>query len=353
MGGRVATTSLVSCLGDEVLSGDLALDFGSVNTRVANARGKLIYDEPTLVAMNLDSGKPVHFGRHAMGNGAQSAGRLRVVRPVAAGQLKDLAAAEVLLKHVIDNIGRARFQRRRVLVTTPLGTTPVQLRAMAKALGHAGVHSVRFLEQPLASAIGAKVAIEAPVGVMAIDVGGEITNLAAIALGGVIVGTTVPCGGETLDRAIALDLLDRTGLVIDRAVANQVRTECGSIGLSDRDVAIDVVGRDRANGIARTVRTQSQHVSEVLRHEFAPVCEAASRLITDSPPDIANDLMTSGIVLSGGGSRLVGVGELLAKSTGIPVHVYENPERLGVLGAAKCLGSYRDLEDAFISAPPH
>lgn len=334
-----------------MLIADVALDFGSVTTRLANGSGRVLYEEPTLVACHQDSGQPLSFGMQALSSGAQSSGRLRLVRPVARGQLANIEVAQALLQHVIKRVGRKRLLRRRVLATMPLGTTPVQLRAMTRALEHAGVHRVRFLEQPIASALGAKVAIEAPLGSMVVDIGGEVTNMAAIALGGVIVGTTIDCGGETLDLALVRELLDRAHLVVDRQVARQVRREFGTLDNPDVNRVVDVVGRDRSNGEPRAVSINQRDIAEILERELEPVFQAASRMVSDSPPDIANDLLSSGIVLAGGGSFLSGLPHRLAIATGIPVHVFEHPDRLGVLGAARCLADFNELEDSFIAAP--
>lgn len=334
-----------------MLSADLALDFGSVTTRLANGNGRILYEEPTLVACHQDTGEPLSYGTQARSSGAQSSGRLRLVHPIAGGQLANIEVAQALLQHVIKSVGRKRLLRRRVLVTMPIGTTPVQLRAMTRALEHAGVHRVRYLEQPIASALGAKVAIEAPLGTMVVDIGGEITNMAAIALGGVIVGTTIACGGETLDRAIAHELLMRAQLVVDPQVAREIRREFGTLERVEPNLAVDVVGRDRSNGEPRAVRISQHEISEILERELEPMFQAASRMVSDSPPDIANDLLSSGIVLAGGASLLEGLPHRLALVTGIPVHVFDHPDRLGVLGAARCLASYNELEDAFTAAP--
>ncbi len=335
-----------------MLASDLAIDFGSVNTRVANAKGKVIYEQPTIVALDQETGRPVFYGASALGSSAQGAGQLLVVRPVDAGQLEDISVAELFLKHVIDQTGRNFLRRRRVLATIPLTATPVQLRATANALERAGVHKTRFLVQPLASALGAKVAIEAPVGSMVIDIGGEITNLAAVALGGVVIGTTVHFGGESLVRALMLNFLERDDLVVDSEVARQIRDQCGVLRESDDDVFIEIVGRDRTNGSLRRALIDNREISEILLREVALVIDAAVRIISESPPEISNDLVTSGIVLAGGGSQLRGLAQVLAKSIGLPIHVYERPERLGVLGASRCLSSFQELEDSFTAAPP-
>lgn len=335
-----------------MLGSDLAIDFGSVSTRVANAKGKVIYEQPTIVALDHESGKPVFYGAAALGSPAQGAGQLLVVHPVEAGQFENISVAELFLKHVIEQTGRDFLRRRRVLATIPLDATPVQLRATASALERAGVHKTRFLAQPLASALGANVAIEAPVGSMVVDMGGEITNLAAVALGGVIIGSTVHIGGESLVRALAHEFLARDDLVVGPEIARQIRDEFGVLGETEENVRIEIVGRDRSNGELRTIAINNREISGIFLRELTSVLDSVSKIIAESPPEISNDLMTSGIVLAGGGSQLRGFAQVLAKAAGVPIHVFERPERLGVLGASRCLSSFQELEDSFMAASP-
>ncbi len=336
-----------------MLNSDLAIDFGSVTTRVANARGAVVCEQPTVVALDHESGKPVFYGAAALGELALGAGQLFVVRPVSAGKIENISVAELFLSHVIEKSGKDLLRRRRVLATIPLDTSPVQLRAIARALERAGVHKTRFLVQPLASALGAKVAIEAPIGSMVVDIGGEITNIAAVALGGVIIGTTARVGGESLVSALAREFLERDDLVVKPDIARQIRDECGVTGATVEGVRIEVVGRDRSNGQPRKVSISSHEISEIFLRELTPVLDSVAKIIAESPPEVSNDLMTSGIVLAGGGSQLRGLAQELAKTAGIPVHVFDRPERLGVLGASRCLSSFQELEDSFMAASPH
>lgn len=334
-----------------MLRADLALDFGSVTTRVARPNGAVIYEAPTLVGLDRNSGQAVAFGSAAAGLGAQSSGRIEVVHPVVGGQLADIDAAELLLSHVFAAVGHAKLRRRRVLVTSPIGATPVQLRAIEQALDKVGVSKVRFLEQPLASALGARIAIEAPLGTMVVDVGGEITNIGVIALGGVVIGTTVACGGETLDAALRSTLLEGSDIVIDHTVARDLRRRLGTVGAVDPQLVGEIVGRDRSSGALRSMRITQQALAEIFECVLGQIFLEVRRCIAESPPDVANDLMGSGIVLAGGGSLFDGFGRRLAVASGIPVHVHEQPARLGVVGAARCLSTFNELESALKAAP--
>ncbi len=268
-----------------------------------------------------------------------------------AGQLADVELAQAYLQFLIRSLGRSYLRRRRVLVTTPLGATPVQLRAMTKALEQAGVARVRFLEQPLASALGAHIAIEAPLGAMVVDIGGEVSNIAVVALGGVVVGKALPFGGESLNLALARELLSRARVVVDPQVAGQIIHQYGTTLNADSESFADVVGRERVTGEQRVVRLYQSQLTEIITAEFKQLFATVRQIIATCPPDVAKDLVTSGIVLAGGGSLLPGLAEELSEVAGIPVHVYKDPSHLGVLGAARCLATFDELDAAFTTAP--
>jgi rod shape-determining protein MreB len=333
------------------MGADLALDFGSVYTRIANTKGKVIVEEPTLVAYSNKSKVSNKFGSAARGAGTRSSGGLRLVSPVKGGQLADVSVAEAYLRHIVKGLGHSFLHRRRILATTSLGTTPVQLRAMTRALERAGARSVRFLEQPLASALGANVAIEAPLGTMVVDIGGEISNIAVIALGGVVVGTTVNCGGEIFDAALSEELLARADLLVERSLVREARLRLGTLDDVDPDFSLELHGRDKTSGVPRAVSLRQSDVAAVIERELAPLFHAATKVISNSPPDITNDLVTSGIVLSGGGSQVEGLAHRLALVTGVPVHVHDEPGRLAVLGAARCLSTFDELKEVLTAAP--
>ncbi|MCU1492174.1 MAG: rod shape-determining protein MreB [Acidimicrobiaceae bacterium] len=332
------------------MSTDLALDLGSVTTRVTDRDGVRL-DEPTLAAIDGDSGRLLAFGREAEATGAAAAGRVHLLRPVRRGQLVDLGLAEEMLAEVLRRAGVNRLSRPRVLVGVHVGATPVQRRAMERALARAGARSVRFIELPLAVAVGAGLAIEEPSGSMVVEVGGGTTDIAVLALGGMVTADSVDRGGDDFEMAIRSQLVRHHGLVVDRPTAVEVLRLVGTVQPTgpgsgeDRrtDQRVEVVGRELSTGRPAAAVMRRSEVRQVLVELLGAVLDAAVRCITEAPPDLANDLLSSGLVLAGGGSQLDGLDLRLARATGLPVHVVPNPHLTAAIGAASCLDSLADL----------
>jgi len=337
--------------GGRSLSADLALDFGTSTTRVVDSDGRLLLDEPTVAAIDGDSGRLLALGHEALGVGAGSAGRVSIVRPVRRGQLFDLSLAEEVLSEVLRNAGVSRLQHPRILVCSHVGATKVQHRALDRALRKAGARQVRFVEQPLACAVGSSLAIEEPSGSMVVEVGGGTTDAGVLALGGLVTSRSLAFGGEDVDDAVRSLLARRHGLVVDQATAAEVCRTIGTLDAASPELRVEVVGRDARTGRTATAVLARSELRPVLEELVSPVLDAAVACITDAPPDLANDLLGRGLVLAGGGASLDGFDRRLATATGLPVHVSSEPRLCAVVGASRCL-SMLDVLTSAVSAPP-
>ncbi len=320
------------------MSADLALDLGTATTRVADADGSLLLEEPTLAAVDADSGRLLAFGHDATALVASSAGRVSAFRPVRRGQLMDLELTDALLAEVLRRAGAGRLARPRVLACVSAEATPVQLRALARSLRRAGARAVSFVDLPLACAAGAGLPIDEPAGCMVVDVGAGTTEVGVLAVGGVVASSVLACGGDDLDDAVRQLLADRYDVHADRRTIEAVRIGLGSVappgGAAPRRA--EILARRRSTGEACVLRLDGEELSPVLERVVRRMLEAAVATITKTPPDLANDLLGSGIQLAGGAARLDGFDRRLATATGLPVHV-EEPEWLAVRGAARCL----------------
>lgn len=332
------------------MSTDLALDFGTATTRVVNGHGVVLLEEPTLAAVDDNSGRLVAFGSEALGLPQNGAGRVRLVRPVRHGQLADLAVAEDALGEVLRRAGASRIAPPRVLVCVPVGATQVQRRALERALRHAGVRQVRFVEQPVACAVASDLRIEEPAGTMVVDIGAGTSDVAVLALGGIATSASVALGGDDLDDAIRLHLARRHGLVVDPDVAAEVRAAIGTVDERAGEAHVEVLGRDQGTGRTRSAILARSELRPILAELVAPVLAAAVASITDAPPDLANDLLGAGLVLAGGGALLDGLDRRLASATGVPVHVSPLAGRCAVLGASRCLSMLDVLVGALSEA---
>lgn len=319
------------------MSGGFAIDLGSSVTRVASSDGELLFEEPSVAAIDLASHRLIAFGREAAGLGARSAGQVGVVRPVRAGKLLDVDVAEAVVAEVFRRIGVGRLERREVALCCHIDTSDVQRRALERALRQAGAKHIHPIEQPVAAAIAARLPLAEPVGTMVVDVGGGTSDLGVMALGGLVTSAAIAIGGTTFDDALRSHLLRAYGLSVAQRAAEALRRRHGTLlSLGSRALA-DVSGRDALDGRPRSVAVEVAELTEVLEVAVAPLLAAASACIGEAPPDLANDLLRSGLLLVGGGSMLSGLDQRLAVATGVPVHIPLEPDRLVVRGAARCL----------------
>lgn len=332
------------------MASDLALDFGTACTRLADASGVLILEEPTVAAVSVDTGELVAFGREALGFSGKNASRIRLVRPVRAGQLVDLELAQAVLAQVLKRCGVSRAVRPKVVVCAHANSTSVQKRAMEKALRAAGARRVRFVEGTIACALASGLAIQEPIGQMVIDVGAGVTDCAVIALGGVAVSTSVAVGGNDFDEAVREHLARRHHLLLDGETLQAFRGRAGSISRPPDDSSSEVLGRDTLSGRPVRQRVAHREALGVLLRTSAPIIAAALNCMMNAPSDLANDLLGSGLVLAGGASRLPGLDRRLASATGIPVHVAEDQGRLAVLGATRVIDE-ADARELVLSGP--
>jgi rod shape-determining protein MreB len=318
------------------VSGDLAIELGSSRTRVADTSGRILLDEPTAAAVNLRDGSLVAFGSVALELPGRSAGELQLVRPVEHGQLQDLALTDCVARWLLERARQSAGRRPEVLCTVPGLASGVQRRAFERSFKRAGASHVDFIEHPVAACIGFRLRIDEPVATMVVDVGGGTTDVAVMALGGVVTEGSLPLGGGDLDRAIREMCLRSFDLVVSPAVAEQLKLSIGAAwpGIEEK---MEVTGRDASNGRVRTVVVSSSDVTTAIADVVRAMVGAAVGCIVEAPPDLANDLLARGLHLAGGGALLEGFARRLATAAGIPVHVSEDPGRAAVLGAARCL----------------
>ncbi len=325
------------------MSADLALDLGSASARLWHRDGPVV-DEPNLAAVDLDSGRLVAFGAAAQTMGAGAAGRIRVVRPVRRGQIADIGLGDQVLAALLRRAGVHRLAKARVLVGLHLDATSVQRRSLERALDEAGARTVRFVELPIGVALGAGLAIEEPAGTMVIEVGAAVSDIAVLALGGIVTSASLPLGGGDLEDAVRSVLARHHGLLVDRATAAEVLAMIGTLEPIAVDERVEVLGREISSGRMATAILQRSDVRAVLGETLSPLYDAAVRCIAQAPPDLANDLLGTGIVLAGGTSVLEGLAHRLAGATGLSVRVAPDPRRCAVGGVARCV-DLLDLEE--------
>lgn len=330
----------------------LALDLGTASTRVYRQGEGIVFDEASLAAIDMDSGKLLAYGNQAARMAGRSAGRVSILRPFSHGQLVDLEIAEAVIAHLLRAVGAPRLRHPAVVVTVPGEATGVQRRAVERALRRGGAGKALLVEHQLASAIGARLPIHEAAGSIIVDVGAGTTEIGVLSLGAMAAAASVPIGGGDIDDAIRDHCARELDLLLDRATAEQVKIHVASAWGPDEEIKAEVLGRDVRNGAVRTVVLSRTELFDVVDERLRPVISRLVAAIRSAPPDLANDLLGRGLHLCGGGSRLSGLAERLAAETGLRVHEIDDPEICSVMGAARCIGSMRALGPALSGTRP-
>jgi rod shape-determining protein MreB len=325
-------------------SSDMAIDLGTVNTVVYLRDHGIVLNEPSVVATELVDGVP---RLRAVGTEAKlMVGRtpegVSTVRPMRDGVITDVDVAEQMIKFFIAKAhgGPSRLPRSpRIIVCIPSGATQVERRAIRQAATNAGARSVRLIEEPMAAAIGAGLPVNQPIGTMVVDIGGGTTEIAVLSLGSLVHHASARVGGDKMDDAIASAIRRTHNLVIGEATAERIKLAIGTARMphDGRGLRMLVRGRDLVNGIPREIEISQADIAGPLSDLVDQIVESVILTLTRTEPELAADIHEQGIVMTGGGSLLSGIGDALAQATGVPVIVAEDPLTSVAMGAGRAL----------------
>jgi rod shape-determining protein MreB and related proteins len=316
---------------------DLAIDLGTVNTLVYVKGRGVVYEEPTVVAVHSRTGEVVAVGRDAWSAGAETPAMIMVVRPIQRGVITDFDVARRMLRAILRRIGVGRFPKPRVMVCVPSSLTPVERRAVEDSVAGAGARSVAPVDEPLAAAVGAGLPIQEAVGNMIVDVGGGTSEMAMVALGGLVVSRSIGAGSQDMDVAILQHLRRRYDVAIGETTAERIKIELGSAYPASDAPNLRVRGREVSTGLALTVTITPEEVREVLGDTVRTIVDSTRQCLAESPPELAHDVLETGLFLTGGGALLRGLDMRLAQDCEVPVHVAEQPLTTVVTGAGHLL----------------
>ncbi len=334
------------------LSEDLAIDLGTANTLVYKRGKGVVLSEPSVVAVRRDgrgTNKVLAVGNEAKMMLGRTPGNIVAVRPMKDGVIADFDVTEVMLRHFIRKVNNhRRLVKARVIVCVPSGITMVEKRAVREAAEAAGAREVFFIEEPMAAAIGAGLPVTEPVGNMIVDVGGGTTEIAVIALAGVVYSKSVRVGGNMMDEAILQHIKRRYGLLIGESTAEQIKTTIGDAVLNDKVQRMEVKGRDLISGIPRIVEVDSAETNQAFSEMLETIVQAVKYALEQIPPELAGDIVDTGIFLAGGGALLRNLDRLLAEETGLPIRIADDPLTSVVLGSGKALDSANIFKQVMI-----
>ncbi|MGB7290782.1 MAG: rod shape-determining protein [Thermodesulfobacteriota bacterium] len=323
-------------------SNDLAVDLGTANTLVYVKGKGIVANEPSVVAIqDLDgrSKRILAVGKEAKDMVGRTPGSIKAIRPLKEGVIADFDVAQKMLEYFIRKThnNRKSFVRPRIIVSVPIGITEVEKRAVRESAEAAGAREVYLIEETMAAALGAGMAVTEPGGNMVVDVGGGTTGVAVISLAGIVVSKSVKVGGDRLDESITQYVKSNYSMLIGERTAEMVKIRLGK-AMGNGDVgSMNVKGRDLRAGIPKTVEITSEEVREALSNPLASIVEAIKQTLERTPPELAADIVDNGIVLTGGGALLGGLDILINDATGLPVSVADDPLTCVVLGSGKAL----------------
>lgn len=327
-------------------SGDIAIDLGTANT-VIHVRGRgIVLSEPSVVAMDNRTGEVHAVGADAQRMIGRTPATISAQRPLRHGVIADFEVTEAMLRHFIGKVLPSRFSHPRVVMCAPSGITEVEQRAVQEASRSAGARRVYLIEESLAAAIGSGLAVAEPVGRMVIDIGGGTTEVAVIALGGIVLSTSLRVGGHDLDDAITAHIRAEHRMAIGTGSAEEIKLAVGSAGPTVPDLETSVRGRDLVSGLPRELRLTGEEVRGALEGPLTDVMGAVQATLERTPPELASDIARDGILLAGGGGLLRGLAERISEETGMAVSVADDPLACVALGAGAMLEELDALGDA-------
>ena len=317
--------------------GDVAVDLGTANT-VVYVRGRgIVLSEPSVVAIDQRTGEV-----HAVGSDAQrmigrTPATISADRPLRHGVIADFEVTEAMLRQFVGKVLQSRFARPRMVICAPSGITEVERRAVEEATLSAGAREVHLIEESLAAAIGAGVDIAEPKGRMVVDIGGGTSEVAIISLGGLVVAKSLRVGGYDLDDAITNHIRLEHRMAIGSQSAEAIKLAAGSAIPLQEEIKTSIRGRDLASGLPREIVLTSEEVRQAIASPLAEIMAAIHATLEETPPELAADITTEGVLLAGGGSLLRGFDGRVARETGMPVRVAEDPLACVATGAGMSL----------------
>jgi rod shape-determining protein MreB len=330
-----------------IFSKRIGIDLGTANVLVF-VRGKgIVVNEPSVVAISTRDGSIKAVGAEARDMLGRHPETIEVVRPMKNGVIADYVITEQMLRYFIGKVaGRFSLGGPEVMICIPAGVTTVEMRAVRDAALNAGARHAWLIREPLAAAIGADVPVASPSGNLVIDIGGGTTEVAVIALNGIVVGNSVRIGGNKIDDEIANYMKRKYSLMVGERTAEEIKIAIGSAIPLEDNPSMEVKGRDQVSGLPRTVTISSHEVTQAIRDPLHSIIGAVQAVLEETPPELASDIIDKGMVLTGGGALLRNIDVLLSKATGVPCYVAEDPLNCVATGTGVALEHIDILRDS-------
>jgi rod shape-determining protein MreB len=342
----------MSLLPGDLFGGDLAVDLGTASTLVYVRGRGIMLTEPSVVAIDTTTNAVVAVGSEAKQMIGRTPSHIRAVRPLQDGVIADYDVTAEMLRYFVRKVMRRRvFTGPRVVVCVPSGITGVERRAVSESAYAAGARRVHIIDEPMAAAIGAGLPVSQPAGCMIVDIGGGTTEVAVIALGGIVAAASVRVAGDALDRAVVEHVRRHFGLLIGERTAEELKISVGSAFPIAQPLRAEIRGRDLATGLPRDVMIAGDELRRAMDAPITKIIDAVRSTLDRCPPELAGDLVARGIVMTGGGALLRGLDARVQHEIGVPVLVADRPLQSVVLGTATVVEHFDRLQKVVVDGP--
>jgi len=334
--------------GDDMFSTtEIGIDLGTANTLVYSKNKGIILNEPSVVAIDIQSNQVLAVGSEAKNMIGKTPGKIAAVKPLKDGVIADFEMTSMLLKHVMKKASKKlgfAIRKPSVVVCTPSGATSVEKRAIHDAVKNSGAKNVMLIEEPVAAAIGADLPVDEPIANVIVDIGGGTTEVAIISYGGVVSSNSVRIGGDKFDEEIIHFIRKKYNLLIGEKTAEQLKMEIGCALIDLEELSMDIRGRDLLTGLPRTITVTSTEIKQAIKEPLLQILEVIRITLEQSPPELSGDIVDKGVILTGGGSLLTGMQDWLREEIIVPVHLAPNPLESVAIGTGRSLSILRHLQ---------
>jgi len=323
----------------EIWSTDMAIDLGTANTLVVLKGQGVVLNEPSVVAVVDEKGKKsvIAIGDEAKTMLGRTPGNIQAIRPLKNGVIADFIVTEEMIKHFIKKVhNKKSFANPRILICVPTGSTPVERKAIQDSALAAGARRVQLIEEPIAAAIGANLPIQEATGSMVVDIGGGTTEIAVMSLGGVVYSNSMRIAGDSMDQALIHYMRKKFNLLIGDASAEKLKKEIGT-ALATSNNTYQVKGRDLRSGTPKEISLREEDTAEALNQTLSQIMAGIKDALENTPPELSADLVDMGLTLTGGGALLKNMDKFIAKETGLPVQIADDPLACVAIGTGKAL----------------
>ena len=324
------------------LSNDIGIDLGTANTLVYVRGQDIVLNEPSVVAIEKDSGKILAVGIAAKEMIGRTPDNIVAIRPLKDGVIADFDITERMLSDFIKRVVKHRYlMKPKIVISVPSGITEVEKRAVRDSAENAGAREVYLIQEPMAAAIGVGLPVDQPSGSMVIDIGGGTSEIAVIALNDIVTSISIRIAGDELDESIVYYLKKNYNLLIGERTAEDIKIKLGSAYPLDKEESMEIKGRDLVAGVPKTMKISSSQVREAIAEPIDAIVDAVRQALEQTPPELASDIIERGIILTGGGALIRGLDKRLRQETNLPVTVADDPLTCVVRGSGKCLSNMK------------